>query len=188
MDIMLLQLQMQDAVRNRQINLSSDSIFPVIIIAHNTSVDCTEDAHCTDGQSCQSNKCSCSQDADCAGTQSCQNGLCEELSCDSVTCGSNAHCLIASNTASCVCDTKFYAVTSPDAGCGKFKVHTCNTMEWFNSKTKIVSFQLLALRTPTALVEHAPTTNASQLVHKILIAQTQSHVKMAYVKLCFVKM
>ena len=83
------------------------------------SVDCTEDFHCSSGQSCQDNMCSCADNSDCADAQSCQNGKCQQISCNNKSCGNNAQCTILSNEAICKCDSGYYSVTTPDAGCGK---------------------------------------------------------------------
>ena len=84
------------------------------------SAACTKDHHCADGQAClNSNVCTCSQDADCASTESCQNGECQEVTCNNINCGSKAQCVIGQNEAVCECESGYYAVTTPDAGCGK---------------------------------------------------------------------
>ena len=84
--------------------------------------ECTEDSHCSNGQTCQGNECvtSCTQDSDCNATEKCTNDVCEEVTCDYISCGSNAQCTITSNTASCTCDQGYQAVTTPDDGCGEY--------------------------------------------------------------------
>ena len=83
------------------------------------TVDCTEDSHCANGQTCSSNVCTCSQNSNCESTQSCLSGKCEVVTCDNTSCGTNAQCTISNNAASCECESGYHAIISPDAGCGK---------------------------------------------------------------------
>ena len=99
-------------------------------------VECTEDAQCSNGLSCQSNLCIsvCTQDSDCSDTESCENGQCSTISCDSVACGVNAECLIANHAAACQCDTGF--LPNPDAtqGCARCTQDSdCNAGESCNA-------------------------------------------------------
>ena len=94
--------------------------------------ECTTDAHCTNGRSCQNNECvtSCSQDSHCADSESCNNGVCEEVTCDYLSCGSNAQCMISNNAASCLCDTGYLSITTPNDGCGKCKPLVMDNSNW----------------------------------------------------------
>ena len=106
-------------------------------------VSCTKDHHCADGQAClNTNVCTCSQDADCASTETCQNGECQEVTCDSLSCGTNAQCVVAQNEAVCECNSGFYAITTPDAGCGKLYIYwlfllfySCNIIKFLSLLT-----------------------------------------------------
>ena len=84
--------------------------------------ECIDNSHCSNGQTCLNNKCitACTQDTDCSDSESCKNGICEEVTCNNLTCGSKAQCSISNNAASCQCDTGYYAVTTPDDGCGEY--------------------------------------------------------------------
>ena len=79
-------------------------------------VSCTDNSHCSNGQTCTNNQCSCSGDSDCTDTQTCTSGVCTEVSCN-LTCGSNAQCEVANHAASCQCKTGFYPNTNPLQGC-----------------------------------------------------------------------
>ena len=84
---------------------------------------CTQDSHCSNGQTCTNNQCSCSGDSDCLGTQSCTNGVCVDITCD-LTCGANAACEVANNAASCQCQSGFYPNTNPVQGCAECTVNS----------------------------------------------------------------
>ena len=81
------------------------------------SVDCTSDSDCNSGQNCQDNVCTCSQDFDCEDTQSCQNGKCQKVSCDNLSCGTNAVCVISNNGATCECESGYFDISTPEEGC-----------------------------------------------------------------------
>ena len=127
-----------------------------------------------DGQTCNNNSCTCTQDSQCTTTQSCQNGKCQEVVCDGLTCGSNAKCAIANNAASCQCESGFHAVTSAEAGCGKW---WNGTFFSFDKIVQVSYFQLTVLRTSTAVVDKVVKTIC---VH-VLTIQTvlmRNHVRM----------
>ena len=100
-------------VANHAASCSCNTDYYPLPDADTACVSCTEDSHCATGQACVNNECSCGANSDCKDTQTCENGVCTDVSCDTVTCGVNAQCQVASHAASCVCDTGFYA--NPDA-------------------------------------------------------------------------
>ena len=78
-----------------------------------------QDSDCKAGQTCENNVCTCSNDSDCGTSQTCQNGKCQEVTCDSLSCGANAQCVISDNEASCECKSGYHTLTDAHDGCGE---------------------------------------------------------------------
>ena len=78
-----------------------------------------QDSDCKAGQTCENNVCTCSIDSDCGTSQTCQNGKCQEVTCDSLSCGANAQCVISDQEASCECMSGYHTLTDAHDGCGE---------------------------------------------------------------------
>ena len=87
-----------------------------------STVQCMQDSDCKAGQTCENNVCTCSTDSDCGDSQTCQNGKCQEVTCDSLSCGTNALCVISDQEASCECKSGYHTLTDAHDGCGEFFV------------------------------------------------------------------